>query len=204
MKRATAVVAVALGLLLRMATAAAAPPDSAAPLAVQFEFRDLGPGLVFVRARADLPCAPPQAYDVVADFDHIADYASAVDSSAVVGRDSSAVVVRQVGRTRFFLARQVRLTLRFVEAPPHLLRFEIAGGDFRVYYGSWRFEPQADGTRLVYAVTFEPPAWLPRPLLRHVMERDLRALMPEIAAEIRRRGVTAPESAVPPTRGSPR
>jgi ribosome-associated toxin RatA of RatAB toxin-antitoxin module len=186
------------------AAARAAPPDTLAAAEVGWEFRSLGGGLVFARATADLAAAPRRVFDVLADYERLADWVTAIDSSAVVRRDSNAVVVRQVGRTRFLLERRVRLVLRFSEAPPELLRFEIAAGDFRVYYGSWRFEPRAGGTRLVYTVTFEPPEWIPRPLLRHVLERDLRTLLPEIDREVRRRGAAPPGPAVPSRPGSRR
>jgi ribosome-associated toxin RatA of RatAB toxin-antitoxin module len=149
--------------------------------------RSLGGGRIFVRGRAACDAPPAAVYDVVADFDHAAEYVSAMDSSRVMGRDSSTVRVRQIGTTRFIIARTVRMTLRFHPQPPELLRFEIADGDFPVYYGSWRFEPDPLGARVVYDVTMQAPAFIPALLVRPLVERILCRTLREVQAEVRRR-----------------
>jgi len=149
--------------------------------------RDLGQGRVFARASCTLAAPPADVFALLADFDHVADYVTAVDSSHVVGADSAAVLVRQVATSGFVFAYTVRMTLRFRLAPPTMLRFEIVQGDFPIYFGDWTCAALGEQTRLTYTVTCKPPEFVPRPLVRHVMERDLRALMPEIAAELARR-----------------
>ncbi len=149
--------------------------------------RDLGQGRVFARARCTLAAPPADVFALLADFDHVADYVTTVDSSHVVGTDSAGVWVRQVATSRFVISYTVRMTLRFRLEPPHLLRFEILEGDFPVYYGNWTCAGAGDATQLTYTVTCKPPDFVPRALVRHVIERDLRALMPEIAAELERR-----------------
>lgn len=160
------------------------PVDSTA---AQVETRALGGGLTFARARIDLPWPPARVFDLMADFDHLGDFVSAIDSSFVVRRDSATTWVRQVGTTRFLIHKTVRMTLRFRARPPTELRFEIAAGDFRVYYGAWKFEPAEAGCRLTYDLTFAAPAELPGPLVRHVAQRDLQRMLGEVAAEIARR-----------------
>lgn len=172
------------------AARAAGPAPGPAPVSAgmpQVVVRPLGGGLTFARARVELPWPPERVFDLVADFDHLGDFVSAIDSSRVVRRDSTGTLVRQVGTTTLVLRKTVRMTLRFVPERPATLRFEIVDGDFRVYYGAWKFLPAGAGTRLTYDVTFAAAAELPGPLVRHVVQRDLQRMLGELAAEIGRR-----------------
>jgi hypothetical protein len=65
-------------------------------------------------------------------------------------------------------------------------------GDFPVYYGSWRFEPEGTGTRFTYDLTFRPPAWLPRPIVKAVLERVMRRMLTDVRAEVDRRAALPP------------
>lgn len=165
------------------------------------ESRDLGGGVFFVRGHVDIGATPEQVYAVVADFDHAADFVSAMDSSRVLSQDSDGVLVRQVGTTHFLVRHTVRLALRFRESPPSLLRFEIVGGDFAVYYGSWKTAPQDGGTRLQYEVTLRPPGFVPQFLVRPLAERILCQTLEEVRGEVQRRepghGVAPDSSAAP-------
>jgi len=149
--------------------------------------RAIGGGRIFARARIELAAPPSAVYALVADFDRLGDFVSAIDTSRVVGRDSAGVLVRQVGTTVLLVRKTVRMTLRFRPEPPQRLWFEIVAGDFATYAGSWRFEPCAAGTRLTYDVTFTAPDLVPGPLVRHVVERDLKRMLRELQAEVARR-----------------
>jgi ribosome-associated toxin RatA of RatAB toxin-antitoxin module len=126
-------------------------------------------------------------FDVVSDYDRLGDFVGAIDSSHVIERDSTGVLVRQVGKTTLVIRKTVRMTLRFRPQPPERLWFEIVSGDFTTYFGSWRFEPHPSGTRLTHDITFSAPEHLPGPLVRHVVERDLRMMLSELRLEIARR-----------------
>lgn len=170
------------------AAGGAMPPGAGAP---HTAVRALGGGLTFARAQVDLPWPPERVFDLVADFDHLGDFVSAIDSSRVVRRDSTATIVRQVGTTTLLVSKTVRMTLRFQPRRPAELRFEIVDGDFRVYYGAWKFAAAGAGTHLTYDVTFAAAAELPGVLVRHVVQRDLQRMLTELAGEIARRDAKA-------------
>ena len=149
--------------------------------------RDLGHGRVFARAACNLAATPADVMALLTDFGAVADYVGTVDSSRVVGRDSLGIHVRQVATSHFLFDYTVRLTLRFRLESERVLRFEIVEGDFPVYFGDWTCAPAGNAARLTYTVTCKPPAFVPRAIACHVIERDLRRLMPEIAAELARR-----------------
>jgi ribosome-associated toxin RatA of RatAB toxin-antitoxin module len=171
-------------------TATPEPPRQAPRVHV----RGLG-SRVFARAQVAVPAPPHAVYDLLCDFDRLGDFVSAIDTSRVIARDSTGVLVRQVGSTVLLVRKTVRMTLRFRPQPPQRLWFEIVAGDFRTYSGSWHVEPEAGGTRVTYDVTFTPPDLVPGPLVRHVVERDLERMLRELYAEATRRH--APSSAAP-------
>jgi ribosome-associated toxin RatA of RatAB toxin-antitoxin module len=180
--------------------AAAHGADSTSPAVRQVpacESRSMGGGLVFVRGRVDFETPVQAVYDVIADFDHLSEFVSAMDTSRVVGRDAKGVLVRQVGTARFVIKRNVRMTLRFQTRAPDLLRFEIVDGDFPVYYGAWRISERSGGSRLVYDVTMQPPAFVPQFLVRSLVEAILCRTLGEVWAEVARRaGVSDGDSAL--------
>ena len=187
--------AAAATVVLLTCTARAAPdapatisPPSGVP---QVETRGLGGGLTFARAQVDVPWPPARVFDLVSDFDHLGDFVSAIDSSSVVRRDSLSTWVRQVGTTTLLVHKTVHMTLRFQPRRPGELRFEIVAGDFRIYYGAWKFNAAPPGTRVSYDVTFAASPELPGVLVRHVVQRDLERMLRELAAEIARRDAEA-------------
>jgi hypothetical protein len=157
--------------------------------------RDLGRGLVFLRGSVWIGVSGELAYAAVTDYNGLAEYISSIDSSHVLSSDSTGTRVRQVGTVGLLLQPRLRMVLRFQERPPSLLRFEIEKGDLATFYGSWRFEPDGPGTRLVYNVTLKPPAFTPNWLALPVLENILCRTLDEIAAECDRRS----ESGMPST-----
>jgi carbon monoxide dehydrogenase subunit G len=159
--------------------ATATPPDC--------RCRDLGDRLLFARGTVDIAVPPERVFATVTDYDRIAAYVSAVDSSRVVRRDSTGVLVRQVARLPGLLPLSVRTTLRFRPEPPLALRFEIVAGDLAVYYGDWRFEEAGAATRLVYSVTMRPPVFLPAVVVHPALEALLCRTLAEVRSEAERR-----------------
>jgi ribosome-associated toxin RatA of RatAB toxin-antitoxin module len=149
--------------------------------------RDLGGGLFLARGSVFLPTSPDSAFAILVDYEALPRFVSAMDSSRVVRRDSVAAIVRQVGTAALIVPRRVWIELRFEPTPPQLLRFEIARGDFPVYYGSWKFEPAVPGTRLVYTLTMKPPGFVPQWLVRPYVERILCRTLREVRDECMRR-----------------
>jgi uncharacterized protein YndB with AHSA1/START domain len=173
---------------LLLATALLGATSGAAPQSPPTcETRDLGHRLLFARGTIEIPAPPQRVFAVVTDYDHLAEFVTAIDSSRVVRRDSIGVVVRQLGTAALIIPHAVHMTLRFHAEPPHLLRFEIVAGDFAVYYGEWRFDTAGEGTRLVHSVTMRPPIFVPMMIVSPSVERLLCRTLTQVRAEVARR-----------------
>jgi ribosome-associated toxin RatA of RatAB toxin-antitoxin module len=181
--------------LLLCVLAGLASSEARADVSPDCESRNLGAGILFVRGIAEINTPPELAYAVVTDYDNLSRFVSAMDSSFVVSRDSTGVLVRQIGTAGLLIRRKIRLALRFEEHPPSTVRFEIIEGDFPSYYGTWRFERCETGTRLVYSVTLRPPAFIPAWMIRPMLERTLCQTLGEVAGECLRRSARQSASA---------
>jgi uncharacterized protein YndB with AHSA1/START domain len=151
------------------------------------ETRDLGNRLLLARGAIDIAAPPERVFAVVTDYDHLAEFVTAMDSSRVVRRDSTGVEVRQVGTAALIVPHKVHMTLRFRAEPPRRLRFEIVAGDFAVYYGEWRFDTAGEGTRLVHTVTMRPPLFVPMLVVSPSAERLLCRTLAQVRTEAERR-----------------
>lgn len=150
------------------------------------------PGGVYSLVASIVIAAPPQAvYDVVTDYDHLAEFMPHFDASRIVSREGDSVIVRQRGGSSFLITKHVDLTLSYHPFAPDSAIFHMLQGSVDRYAGAWRFEGLAgegavDSTRLVYEVemgNFQIPGLI----LRHVIRRDIGEMMPAIAREVARR-----------------
>jgi len=135
--------------------------------------------------------APLQAvWEVVNDYDHLADFMPHFEMSRVTSWGDS-VIVRQRGGSSFIITKHVDLTLSFHPFPPDSATFHMLAGSIDRYAGVWRFEGfsagETDSTRLVYEVEMGC-FHIPGVILRHVIRRDVGEMMPAIAREVARRG----------------
>jgi hypothetical protein len=149
--------------------------------------RDMGGGTFLARGSIDLPVPPQSAFTILTDYERLPTFITAMDSSRVLQRDSTGVLVRQIGTAALVVPRRVRIDLRFTEDAPRILRFEIASGDFPVYYGSWKLDPAPPGSRLVYTLTMKPPSFIPQFIVRPFVERLLCRTLRQVRAECQRR-----------------
>jgi carbon monoxide dehydrogenase subunit G len=143
---------------------------------------------VELESRLDVGFAPERVWDVVLDYDRIADYMPNVDSSRIVWRDDSRVRVRQVGGTRFIFRRTFRLVLEFWRESPDRVAFRHVTGDLAGLSGTWSVVPQgADRSQIVYRATLPYGLGAPWVLGRGALYRTIRRMMPAIRDELERR-----------------
>ncbi|NMG75224.1 hypothetical protein GPA25_10700 [Aromatoleum diolicum] len=138
---------------------------------------------------AHAPVSPAQAWAVLTDFEHMADFVPNLRTSVVTERTDTLVRVRQSGTARYGIfwtdfesVREVRLF------PPHEIRAHGVGGNVRRMDSVMRLEPETGGTLLRYHAEVQPDFWLP-PLLgpsfvRHETAEQFAAIIQEM---VRRR-----------------
>jgi carbon monoxide dehydrogenase subunit G len=140
---------------------------------------------VTIAASADLPANIPVAWEVLSDYNHLAQFIPDISSSRVVSRDGDKVVVEQKGAVGFIFYRQpVDVTLSVLEEPPRRITARAISGNIRELETRYELQPEGAGLKLVYTGRFIPdfavPPLIGMPLMRRIIERRFRAMVEEI------------------------
>jgi carbon monoxide dehydrogenase subunit G len=159
-------------------------PSTAAAEDIQVETTRDGE-FVTVAASAELPPDRRVAWEVLSDYDHLAQFIPDIDSSRVVSRDGNRLVVEQKGAIWFFFYRQpVEVTFSVLEEPTHRISARATGGNVRELETRYELQSDGAGLRLAYTGRFIPsfrvPPLIGMPVIRHVLERRFRAMVEEI------------------------
>lgn len=137
----------------------------------------LGGRMRRLRASILVPCSLEQLWQVLTDYDNLADIVPNLTKSRRVGSSPTGTLLEQVG-SQCFLNIQfcARVVLNMVEQFPHRLSFTLVEGDFKTFEGTWKLE-LTDGpnpvTRLVYELVVCPPRAIPVVLIERHLRRDL-------------------------------
>lgn len=143
-----------------------------------------------ILASISIPCSIEQVWNVLTDYDHLADFIPNLSISRRLENAGPGTLLEQVG-TQCFLNIQfcARVVLDMAEQFPHRIGFSMVEGDFKTFEGAWRLEPDEyaeNATRLVYEVTVCPPRAIPALLierhLRHDLSQNLQAIRRQAVA----------------------
>jgi carbon monoxide dehydrogenase subunit G len=140
---------------------------------------------VSVRASAELKADPRIAWEVLTDYDHLAEFIPDLRSSRVLRRDAGGVLVEQKGEFGFLFFRQpIEVTMAVSEQPPRRIAARAVAGNMKDMEGSYELQASEAGVRLGYSGRFVPDFFLPPliglPIVRRSMERRFRAMVEEI------------------------
>src|SRR5574340_1329144 len=117
---------------------------------VDLTITDLG-STVAIRASVVIACDPATAWKVLTDYGRYASFIPSVETSRVVERDGTEVVVEQTDRAPPWLLRMpVEVMYRITEYPPTRVvsRANLDGGD--TLYSEYRLTAGPQGMRLDY------------------------------------------------------
>ena len=125
------------------------------------------------------------AWEVLSDYDHLAQFIPDMKSSRVVSRSGDRVLVEQKGEIGFFFYRQpVNVTLEVREQPQRRIVARRIDGNIRELETRYDLETSAAGVRFDYIGRFIPNFSLPpligMPIVRRIVERRFRAMVEEI------------------------
>ena len=125
------------------------------------------------------------AWEVLSDYDHLAQFIPDMKSSRVVSRSGGRVLVEQKGEFGFFFYRQpVDVMLEVLEQPPRRINARRIAGNVRDLETRYELETSDAGVRLDYTGRFIPEFSVPPlfgiPMVRRVLERRFRAMVEEI------------------------
>lgn len=181
-------------LLVLVACTVAGPP--AAAQAISLETYRQGDAInVFAEVLLDVD--PKLAWDVLSDYDHLAQFIPDMSVSRVLSRDGNTVVVEQKGEFGvLFFHQPIDLTLRIVEVPHTSIVAQAVGGSFSEMSGRYDLDEIGGRVKLSYVGRFVPgfslPAFLGIIGVRHTAATQLTALVDEIMRRDARRKAARP------------
>ena len=140
---------------------------------------------ITVNASARMQVDARIAWEVLSDYDHLAQFIPDMKSSRVVSRSGDRVLVEQKGDFGFFFYRQpVDVTLEVLEQPQRRIDARRIAGNIRDLQTRYELEASDAGVKLDYTGRFIPEFSVPplfgMPMVRRVVERRFRAMVEEI------------------------
>ncbi|MFS8797431.1 SRPBCC family protein [Synechococcus sp. O70.2] len=142
---------------------------------IQVEVEDLGERRRQVQGRILIPVERRQVWQVLTDYDHLAEFIPNLVESRLLGSQNGRKLVRQVGSQQVLFARfSAAVVLAIEEVFPHQLRFQEVEGDFLIFEGFWELADWLEQqTLLTYHLQVQPPRRMPVGLVERRIRRDL-------------------------------
>lgn len=137
-------------------------------------------------------------WDVLTDYDHMAQFVANVQSSKITDRKGNTLVVAQKSGTAFGVLKFSFDNVREVELVPHSeIRSNLISGDMKASAFTTRIISDGPGvTRVVNHGEFVPTMWVPPVIGTAFLEAETRRQFHELRNEIMRRTM-APRAATP-------
>ncbi len=168
-----------------VAAAAGAPGDDPAVTVLEKS------GTYVVSASFAVPERAATVVSVLTDYSEIPRFMPEVESSLVLERSGTGVLVQQEAVARYLMfSKRIHLLLD-IRQDDGTIRFRDRGGrSFARYEGAWTVVERDGATRICYELSAQPSFPVPEFLLKRLLERDavrmIERLKVEIAARARR------------------
>ena len=127
-----------------------------------------------VTASIVVPVARETLWQVLTDYEGLADFIPNLSSSRLLPHPSGGIRLEQVGGQRILKINfSARVVLDMTEDYPHRIDFTIVEGDFKEFSGYWQLTPQEEGTELTYFLEVRPKLTMPVKVLECRLNIDL-------------------------------
>ena len=153
---------------------------------------------IIVDVEMAVQASPLATWDVLTDYDHMAQFVGNVQSSKITDRKGNTLVVAQKSGTAFGLLKFSFDNIREVELVPHSeIRSNLISGDMKASAFTTRIMSDGGGvTRVLNHGEFVPTMWVPPVIGTAFLESETRRQFHELRIEIMRR-TTATKAAIP-------
>ncbi|HWZ73999.1 MAG TPA: SRPBCC family protein [Casimicrobiaceae bacterium] len=154
--------------------------------------------IIIVDVEMAVQASPLATWDVLTDYDHMAQFVTNVQSSKITGRKGNTLVVAQKSGTAFGLLKFSFDNVREVELVPHSeIRSNLISGDMKASAFTTRLMSDGGGvTRVLNHGEFVPTMWVPPVIGTAFLEAETRRQFHELRNEIMRRTL-APRAGMP-------
>lgn len=188
-----------VALMLASHLAAAASPSTGEDIEVRVVKR--GPAVI-VDVQMSVAASARDAWDVLTDYEHMAQFVSNLDSSTVVTRTGNRLEVEQSGHAREGPITFSFASVRLVELRPYEeIKSHLLKGDFRSYDFTTRIVDHNGGVTVVNHGEYVPNRWVPPIVGPALIRNQTMKQYAELRAEILRRAAAragAPDTGAPP------
>ncbi len=153
---------------------------------------------IIVDVEMVVQASPLATWDVLTDYDHMAQFVANVHSSRITNRNGNTLVVAQKSSTSFGLLNFSFDNVREVELVPHSeIRSKLISGDMKASAFTTRLVSDGGGvTRVINHGEFVPTMWVPPVIGTAFLAAETRRQFIELRNEIARR-IVALRAAVP-------
>ena len=151
-------------------------------------------GTVIIDSKFRVAATPQEAWTVLTDFEHMADFISNLESSKVLGRSGNKVQIEQKGKAVHGLLSFSFETVRELQLTPfEKIHSRVLSGNLKKFDGVTNFSADAAGTWIVSHAESIPDAWIPPIIGPSFIEGEVREQLQEMRNEIMRRKQEAAE-----------
>jgi hypothetical protein len=155
--------------------------------------------LMLVRATLASDASAALCYEVLADFDHIEDFAPGMHASDVISAPGQPIRLRQIGDASAGPFKfEIDVTLAVTESPPTHIGFQRVAGNLRQMTGGWDVSGDGSHCDIAYRADIEPQFWVPPLIGPRLMRNQVETQMRGVLAEIRRRAGHVPAASTSP------
>jgi carbon monoxide dehydrogenase subunit G len=138
-----------------------------------------------VAASADLDCERSHAWQVLTDYERLAEFIPGMASSRVVFRSGNSLVLEQNGEASLlFFSIPMKVRLAVEEFPPDRIESRAIDGNFKELLGTYLLESSGSRLRLRYSGRLTPdfnvPPLIGTLLMRNTVRKQFAAMVEEI------------------------
>lgn len=142
-----------------------------------------------IEARITLPHAIEQVWNVLTDYDALANFIPNLAKSQRVEHPTGGIRIEQIGTQRLLRFNfSARVVLDMEEKYPYTIHFNMVEGDFKAFSGYWQLEPitidSPTGTNLSYVVLVLPKRFMPISIIERRLQKDLAINMLSIREKL--------------------
>lgn len=150
-------------------------------------------GSLIIEANMSAPVDASLAWQVLTDYDHLADFIPGLHSSRAIIKAGEPTRVEQKGESGFLAFHfPIEIVLEMVETPFRTIRFRAVEGNIKEMEGIWRVHGDDATVKVTYSARMRPDFWVPPLIGSAIIRHDVREQLSGLAREMERRAKLSP------------
>ncbi|WP_158590536.1 SRPBCC family protein [Noviherbaspirillum cavernae] len=147
-------------------------------------------GAVIIDASMQVKADPQNAWKVLIDYDHMAQFLPNLESSKIIEKTGNSMRVAQKGSISYGPFSMPFESVREIELSPfQQIRSSAAGGSVTSGEATTRLMPEGADTWILYHSELVFSVWVPPGIGPHAIEKQIRAQFESLKREIMKRKI---------------